>query len=576
MIRTDENDDSQVAAQKKDELLRKIEVSATLNQKLKDKFRAECELALDKDNPIAKFLELELALRRYEEFVLGMKTNFLYERDGFISGDIDGFSLWGGGQVNFGNETLTSEALKEKMFWLREFVEPLYENEHNLQKIDVSDLEARRQTMQARMGEIKLEAGRRKKQIFEFQKIRQSQGTLAQQYKKLFSLKLFKKATFEERRNILLRITDEVRKIDSENAWPQVQKKNFELEMRGKLAQAGKLSPSDAWEFYQAEYMKLRNRPKQLKGVDFLRSWCEYFKGLRKGCEEKIAKKIEEVKRDIAKDSTTVGTLKKDLDYISQISPQLKLETKLGTNITDLELQLLEKINNPEGEKEEKVTSIRESLLMAQQENEFIRRIFIQIAALAMAMGSTSTASESQKQLVKGDLEEKSKIGFKKEDQVKQAASQKTARNLEGGDAPQGVDALSAIQDKQAIQVQKGEGGLRAGIEESAQAKHKTDSWEMTRLIGINVWPPQQLENYLRKVKHTGHHLELTHNYLPVSFLYAATLLKQRIAANLQELPGKTAQRKKAYQGDFFNLIDGAQKIDDNFVERIFSYTPNL
>ncbi|MFH1546559.1 MAG: hypothetical protein ABIE14_04230 [Patescibacteria group bacterium] len=577
-------DYSQVAAQKRDGFLAKVEASP-LSPKIKERFRRECNLLLQDNNPFEKFHDLEEELNRYQDFVLGMKTDFLYERDGFLLGEMDGLPLWGGKTVSYGAENLPSEAVDEKLFWLYEFIEPHYDNQHNPQKIDASKLEITKQKMQTRMKQIRIEAAKRKKQIYKFQTVRGEYPSLVGRFKKLFSLKHFQESTFEARRNILLRIARQIGKIDATSDFPKLQDASFDAEMKIKMTEAEKLPPSQAWEIYKAEEQKLRNPPKQLKGLEIFAKWKSTFGEKRKKCEAKIGKKLEEIRATLSEKGST-GVLQKDWEYVSTLSPQFKLEATLGFPVIDLELQLWEKIHNPGGKQDELIDfsdeasfnyQIRENLLEAQKENEFIRRMFIQIAALGMAFGKdTSTLSKTQQQLVKADMVSKENLKASEEKKITQAAAQQTSRDLVGAKTAESVDTISAIQDEKAIQFQKSGSGLEAEVSAEAQTENKVDSWEMTRLIGIKAWPPQQLEDYLRGVKHSEHHLEITHDYQPVSFIYAATLLKQRIAANLNELPGKTAQRKKTCQRVFFNYVDSAEKADDSFAEKIFSYTPNV
>ena len=314
--------------------------------------------------------------------------------------------------------------------------------------------------------------------------------------------------------------------------------------------------------------------------MEIFTKWEMLLKSKCESCESIIVDRLLKAQRRLKQEART-DTLKNDWEYISALSPQFKLEANIGLSIVDLELRLWEKVHNPQGKQDQGESilgkQIRENLLNAQENNEFIRRMFIQIAALGMAMGSIApTANETQKQLVQSDAVSQEKLKVSETERIAQTAAQKTPQSLSGAQAAEGVDTISAIEDETAIQLQKSSSGIEATVGEEAQIKNRIDSWELTRLIGVHPWPPQQLENYLRGVQHSGHHLKITHNYQQVSFTYAATLLKQRIVANLTELPGETALRKKIHQRVFFDYVNSAAKADSSFAERIFSYTPNF
>jgi dihydrofolate synthase/folylpolyglutamate synthase len=79
----DEADSQNVIVQKKTDLAAQIE-AAQINPEAKKQFRCECGLVLGKNNQLERLHDLEESLHKYEEFVLGMRTSFLYKRDGFI------------------------------------------------------------------------------------------------------------------------------------------------------------------------------------------------------------------------------------------------------------------------------------------------------------------------------------------------------------------------------------------------------------------------------------------------------------------------------------------------------------
>ncbi|MCF7845761.1 MAG: hypothetical protein K9L85_00850 [Candidatus Peribacteraceae bacterium] len=560
----------QEAERKRTELSARIE-AAQINPKAKDKFRRETALVLDKNNPLERLHDLEESLKSYEEFVLGMRTSFLYERDGFISGKFEDFPLWGGQPTSFENETLPSEVVTERIFWLHEFVEPLYESQSNPAKIQASELTATKNKMTARMDQIKLETEKRKKQIADFLELREKYPRLALRFKKLFSKNVFARSTFEERRNILLRIADQIRADEGVDDFLGVQEKDFSAELQSKLDLAKGLPPSDAWATFKGEEAKLRNPPKQIQKLEIFKTWADKFRRVRSEIEEKISTQLLEISQHLA-EKKPAAVLRKDRKFLLGLNPRFKLEAKVKPKPISLELEIHSRMQlKAASEADEPTSSVRENLLQAQRKNEFIRRMFIQIAALTMAFGQTSTANETQKILVQGqDMRARENLELSAEEELKQTAAQKTARKVRGAETPAGVDTLGAAQSTEAIEVH----GSQAEIREEEQSKFQTDSWETTRLIGISLWPPHELQEYLQTVKRSDHRLEFTHNYLPISFLYAATLLKQRIAANLGELPGDSAQSKEASRKELFNMIDGAQKADDGIVERIFSYTP--
>ena len=559
----------QQAEQKRAVFSAKIE-TAKINPKAKEKFRREAELVLQKNNPLEHLHDLDEGLRKYEEFVLAMRTNFLYKRDGFLTGEFDRVPIWGGARIAFENESLPSEVVAEKIFWLHEFVEPLYDEQIDPTKIAASELSATAAKMTARMQKIKLEAEQRKKQIADFLAAREQHPALAMRFKKLFSKDVFARGTFEERSNILLRIGDQIRATELSGNFLEIQENDFANELEVKIETAKNFSLSDAWVELHEEEMKLLHPPRQIKKLEIFKIWVEKFRAEREKIENKIVTHLAEVEKHLA-EKTDAAVLRKDLEFIAGINPRFKLEARIKPALIPLELKLLAKIQKNSSEKtKESTSSVRENLFLAQKNNDFVRRMFIQIAALTMAMGRTSTVNETQKQLVKQDAVECKNLQMSAAERLKQTAAEKTTRQIRGAETVENVDTLSAAQNTEAIRVR----GAQAEIREDAQLKFQTDSWEMTRMIGIKAWPPHELQEYLQTVRRLGHRLELTDNYLSVSPEFAPNLLRQRVTANLSELPGKSAREKENYRKEFLNLIDGAQKADDGFVDLIFSYTP--
>ncbi len=332
------------------------------------------------------------------------------------------------------------------------------------------------------------------------------------------------------------------------------------------------MPPSDGWAELRAEEIKLQRPPKQIKKLEFFKIWANKFRAEQKKNENGITTRLNEIQRNFT-EKKSVAVLQKDREWLAKLNPRFKLEAKITPAPIPLELELLAQLKIAGESADTPTSSPRENLFLAQKNNEFIRRMLIQIAALAMAMGQTSTANETQKQIVKGqDLRERKNFKTTEEEKFKQAAAQQTTRQVSGAEIGANTDTLAAVKDPNVVQIHNS----CAEIREESQLGFQIDSWEMTRFNGTKPWPPHELQKYLQDVRRSGHHLALTNNYLMVGHGFAMNLLKQITVANFIELLGNSAREKKICKDEIFSLINeaGGGKADD-LDRRIFSYTPN-
>ncbi|MCK5472072.1 hypothetical protein KAI54_02700, partial [Candidatus Gracilibacteria bacterium] len=376
----------------------------------------------------------------------------------------------------------------------------------------------------------------------------------------------------DERRNILMRIGDQIRVVEKSGEFLENQENKFAAELQSKIDVAKSLPPSDGWAELRAEEIKLQRPPKQIKKLEFFKIWANKFRAEQKKNENGITTRLNEIQRNFT-EKKSVAVLQKDREWLAKLNPRFKLEAKITPAPIPLELELLAQLKIAGESADTPTSSPRENLFLAQKNNEFIRRMLIQIAALAMAMGQTSTANETQKQIVKGqDLRERKNFKTTEEEKFKQAAAQQTTRQVSGAEIGANTDTLAAVKDPNVVQIHNS----CAEIREESQLGFQIDSWEMTRFNGTKPWPPHELQKYLQDVRRSGHHLALTNNYLMVGHGFAMNLLKQITVANFIELLGNSAREKKICKDEIFSLINeaGGGKADD-LDRRIFSYTPN-
>ena len=544
------------------DLVKRVEFSQLLPDDLKELIKGKAKETVVKGGVYEK---LQIMFKEYEDF-MREKMKIFEVRDKLLCSEIGGIPLWGGELSTYDGEVLPADNAAESIRWSREYLAPLFEG-------IISVPEAKKR-MNIRMEEIGRTISERSEQIELFLEIRlllMEEGIK----NPLLSKVRFAKVGFKKRKGILLKISSLNGNGKKFKNLAEITNNGFFSEMDSLIEEAKASYAPEAWDIYSDMYQQFVDMGLVKKPL--YKEWVKKAKDGMKKRETELDVQNTEARAFILQvgQQDIVSMQQKSvltdyLDYIGRGSSVLKLKPGIGRRLIDSELQLREILaGEHQGELYDDHISRKEHLLRSQNQNEFLRRTFQQLAALAMCRGKTiKTAQQSQQTLVHNERSvSKETFNKRRADYLREQADKKGMKHSIGEEEDKEIDVVSAA------------GGASGDVHEgnlldSKEAEnHKMAYWEITRVSSLNLWPPEANERYLRKVKDSGQHMTLTNNHLVVRTDEAEKLLRRRLIENLDKLPGTTVKNKRANLITMFQMVDETENAGDDFVDNIFRHT---